>query len=102
MHLVLVNHSENLSLPRSSVVRLTDCPDMTIAVYHSLEATKQHFSYRHTMYTIPLIVSAFDNGPYHMIFLFFGDSLSFCHHGASLFLVVLNFLFSLIFFCLFS
>ena len=31
MHLVLVNCLESLSLPRISVVRLTDSPDMTIA-----------------------------------------------------------------------
>ena len=29
---VLVNHLEGLSLPRKSVVRLTDCPTMTIPV----------------------------------------------------------------------
>ena len=33
VHLVLVNRLGGLSLPRNSVVRLTDCPDMTIAVY---------------------------------------------------------------------
>ena len=31
--LVLVNHLGGLSLPRISVARLTDNPDMTIAVY---------------------------------------------------------------------
>ena len=30
----VVNHLGGLSLPRNSVVRLTDHPDMTIAVYH--------------------------------------------------------------------
>ena len=34
MHLVLVNPLGGLSLPRNSVVRVTDRPDMTIAVYH--------------------------------------------------------------------
>ena len=34
MHLVLVYHLGGLSLPRTSVVTLTDRPDMTIAVYH--------------------------------------------------------------------
>ena len=33
MHLVLVSCSEGVSQPRNSVVRLTDLPDMTIAVY---------------------------------------------------------------------
>ena len=33
MHEVLVNRLEGLSLPRKSVVRLTDRPDMTFDVY---------------------------------------------------------------------
>ena len=33
MHEVLVNRLEGLSLPRKSVVRLTDRPDMTLDVY---------------------------------------------------------------------
>ena len=33
MHEVLVNHLGGLSLPRKSVVRLTDRPDMTLDVY---------------------------------------------------------------------
>ena len=32
MHLVLVNSLGGLSLPRNSAVRLTDRPDMTVAV----------------------------------------------------------------------
>ena len=38
---VLVNHLRGLSLPRKSVVRLTDCPDMIIAVYHGRKTTTQ-------------------------------------------------------------
>ena len=42
MHdLVLVNNSGGLSLPRESVVRLNDHPDMTIYVYHGRKTTKQ-------------------------------------------------------------
>ena len=33
MQEVLVNRLGGLSLPRKSVVRLTDCPDMTLDVY---------------------------------------------------------------------
>ena len=33
VHKVLVNHVGGLSLPRKSVVRLTDHPNMTFAVY---------------------------------------------------------------------
>ena len=41
MHEVLVNHLEGLSLPRKSVVRLTDRPDMTLDVYRGRKTTKQ-------------------------------------------------------------
>ena len=38
---VLVNHLGGQSLPRKSVVRLTDCPDMTLDVYHGRKTTTQ-------------------------------------------------------------
>ena len=41
MHEVLINHLGGLSLPRKSVVRLTDCPDMTIDVYRGRKTTIQ-------------------------------------------------------------
>ena len=41
MHEVLVNGSGALSLPRKSVVRLTDGPDMTSDVYHKRKTTPQ-------------------------------------------------------------
>ena len=41
MHEVLVNRLGGLSLPRKSVVRLTDRPDMTLDVYHGRKTTKQ-------------------------------------------------------------
>ena len=41
MHEVLVNHLGGLSLPRKSVVMLTDCPDMTIDVYRGGKTTIQ-------------------------------------------------------------
>ena len=41
MHEVLVNGSGALSLPRKSVVRLTDSPDMTSGVYHKHKTTPQ-------------------------------------------------------------
>ena len=40
-HLVLINRLGDLSLPRNSVVRLTDRPDMTTAVYLGRKATTQ-------------------------------------------------------------
>ena len=41
MHEVLVNRLGGLSLPRKSVVRLTDRPDMTLDVYPGRKTTKQ-------------------------------------------------------------
>ena len=41
MQEVLVNHLGGLSLPRKSVVRLTDRPDMTLDVYRGRKTTKQ-------------------------------------------------------------
>ena len=41
MHEVLVNRLGGLSLPRKSVVRLTDRPDMTLDVYRVLKTTIQ-------------------------------------------------------------
>ena len=41
MHEVLVNRLGGLSLPRKSVVRLTDRPDMTLDVYGGRKTTMQ-------------------------------------------------------------
>ena len=41
MHEVLVNRLGGLSLLRKSVVRLTDCPDMTLDVYRGRKTTMQ-------------------------------------------------------------
>ena len=41
MHEVLVNRLGGLSLPRKSVVRLTDRPDMTFDVYRGRKTTIQ-------------------------------------------------------------
>ena len=49
MHEVLVNRLGGLSLPRKSVVTLTDRPDMTLGVYRGRKTTmhqqKQQLSY---------------------------------------------------------
>ena len=44
MHEVLVNRLGGLSLPRKSVVRLTDRPNMTLHVYHGRKTTMQQQS----------------------------------------------------------
>ena len=41
VHEVLVNRLGGLSLTRKSVVRLTDCPDMTLDVYRGHKTTIQ-------------------------------------------------------------
>ena len=41
MHEVLVNRLGGLSLPRKSVARLTDRPDMTLDVYRGRKTTMQ-------------------------------------------------------------
>ena len=46
VHEVLVNHLGGLSLPRKSVVRFTDRPDMIIAVYRGRKTTQKQFSCR--------------------------------------------------------
>ena len=46
MHEVLVNRLGGLSLPRKSVARLTDRPDMTLDVYRGRKTTKQHMKFR--------------------------------------------------------
>ena len=44
VHEVLVNRLGGLSLPRKSVVRLTDRPDMTLDVYRGRKTTIQQFN----------------------------------------------------------
>ena len=41
VHEVLINRFGGLSLPRKSVVRLTDRPDMTLDVYRGRKTTMQ-------------------------------------------------------------
>ena len=52
MHEVLVNRLGGLSLPRKSVVRLTDRPDMTLDVYRGRKTTMQQQ---------PILITAFSS-----------------------------------------
>ena len=52
MHEVLVNRLGGLSLPRKSVVRLTDCPDMTLDVYRGRKTTKQQQPIKESSYYV--------------------------------------------------
>ena len=70
MHEVLVNRLGGLSLPRKSVVRLTDRPDMTVDVYRGRKTTNQQQSTtKHDFQTISL--------SYHCTFLFYFIFFSF-------------------------
>ena len=53
VHEVLVNRLGGISLPRKSVVRLTDCPDMTLDVYRGRKTTMQQLTKASTLTTVP-------------------------------------------------
>ena len=59
MHEVLVNRLGGLSLPRKSVVRLTDRPDMTLDVYRGRKTTIQQYNnnVHHLTYLIVYLAS---------------------------------------------
>ena len=73
MHEVLVNRLGGLSLPRKSVVRLTDRPDMTLDVYRGRKTTMQCNAIHYI--TITLV-------KYAIIF----------HHNYSTFVNVINYI----------
>ena len=58
VHKVLINRLGGLSLPKKSVVRLTDRPDMTLDVYRGRKTTKQQHQ-RQRMFGLFCSVSAF-------------------------------------------
>ena len=65
MHEVLVNLLGGLSLPRKSVFRLTDSPDMTLDVYcghKTTEQQQQQLSILFEMHLYGLFVLSFCNG----------------------------------------
>ena len=55
VHKVLVNHLGGLSLPRKNVVRLTDCPDMTLHVYHGCKTTTRTTIYACTRAALQIL-----------------------------------------------
>ena len=64
MHKVLVNRLGGLSLPRKSVVRLTDRPDMTLDVYRGRKTTIQQ--YNNNPYHFKRIVFRYKNTGYNI------------------------------------
>ena len=55
VHEVLVNRLGGLSLPRKSVVRLTDRPDMTLDVYRGRKTTNQQINMEKFDFPKPMI-----------------------------------------------
>ena len=66
MHEVLVNRLGGLSLPRKSVVRLTDRPDMTLDVYRGRKTTMQQ-CIKISLYTVTNVDRT--GGPTHLLVL---------------------------------
>ena len=58
VHEVLVNRLGGLSLPRKSVVRLTDRPDMTLDVYRGRKTTIQQLGQIWTLLTFVAFILA--------------------------------------------
>ena len=75
MHEVLVNRLGGLSLPRKSVVRLTDRPDMTLDVYRGRKTTNQQINNLHNLILIPVIIPWFDA----KYLIFFSSNDATCH-----------------------
>ena len=72
MHEVLVNRLGGLSLPRKSVLRLTDRPDMTLDVYRGRKTTIQQ-----QVFTAFSSLFAFKLVKLLNLFCFYIDSLDF-------------------------
>ena len=61
MHEVLVNRLGGLSLPRESVARLTDRPDMTLDVYRERKTTLQQQQNLHCLlFYVHILDASFD------------------------------------------
>ena len=65
MHEVLVNRLGGLSLPRKSVVRLTDRPDMTLDVYRGRKTTTQPILWER-VYKIPILSTECHQGSFSL------------------------------------
>ena len=63
MQEVLVNRLGGLSLPRKSVVRLTDRPDMTLDVYRGRKTTTQQYNIRQGGFKLANCVKILFNAP---------------------------------------
>ena len=80
MHEVLVNRLGGLSLPKKSVVRLTDSPDMTLGVYRGRKTIQQQQQSQHSSLFINRTISFHTNFEYDNIL----DKFEFEHSRALL------------------
>ena len=79
---VLVNRLGGLSLPRKSVVRLTDRPDMTLDVYRGRKTTIQQQQQQQSIYTFHLFLelklkSCFEHLSLFLFYLFYSSLIQF-------------------------
>ena len=79
MHEVLVNRVGGISLPRKSVVRLVDCPDMTLDVYRGRKTTIQQ-QYKTLSYS-EIDTVFFVHVPHFLFIYLFKDCLPCLFHG---------------------
>ena len=70
MHEVLVNRLGGLSLPRKSVVRLTDRPDMTLDVYRGRKTTIQPTNPESSKGSVNFVISLKYKGFLFFLFCF--------------------------------
>ena len=77
MHEVLVNRLGGLGLPRKSVVRLTDRPDVTLDVYRGRKTTIQQYNNKPCMNKEFLVLLLHRKTAFNMIVL--GPLKLFCH-----------------------
>ena len=85
VHKVLVNRLGGLSLPRKSVVRLTDRPDMTLDVYRGRKTTMQQ--QQQLSYACPFYLQSFV-----VCHLFFCNYLTLLHSERPKLYAILAFL----------
>ena len=91
MHEVLVNRSGGLSLPRKSVVRLTDRPYMTLDVYRGRKTTTQQQQHQRLQHILD-----------HAERLSLSTFLLPCEYAANLSIIIITVIFVYVFFVSFN
>ena len=81
MHDVLFNRLGGLSLPRKSVVKLTDRPDMTLDVYRGRETTMQQQQQFYSVgnHALP-VVRRVEQQLEHALYVLYRKSCFACHY----------------------